>query len=179
MRARCCQIAALCAVLSGCNEMGSQPRYDSSEPSTLFADGKSLQSAPNGTVAQDAPARLAALTTRPAMSMALLERGRERYAIAFVPCHDLAGDGQGTIPARGFPQPPSFHEPRLVAADRGYIVDVITNGHGVMYSYAARVEPADRWAIAAYISALQLARQAPSDSLSAADRDSLGGSNGS
>ncbi|HEV7415537.1 MAG TPA: cytochrome c [Tianweitania sediminis] len=173
-------VALLAGVLlSGCNEMGRQPRYDSSEPSRLFADGKSLQSAPEGTVAQDAPARLAALTTRPPMSAALLQRGRERYAINCVPCHDLAGDGHGTVPARGFPQPPSFHEPRLVAANSAYFVDVITYGHGVMYSYAARVEPADRWAIAAYVRALQLARRAPADALSNADRQALGGGNGS
>lgn len=70
-------------------------------------------------------------------------------------CHGSRGDGDGTVVKRGFPAPPSFHEPRLVAAPPGYVVDVITHGHGIMYSYADRVEPADRWAIAAYVKALQ------------------------
>ena len=69
------------------------------------------------------------------------------------------GDGDGTVVKRGFPAPPSFHIPRLVAAPPAYVVGVITNGHGVMYSYADRVAPADRWAIAAYVKTLQRARQ--------------------
>jgi mono/diheme cytochrome c family protein len=65
------------------------------------------------------------------------------------------------IVARGFPAPPSYHSPRLRAAPAQHLFDVITNGHGVMYSYAARVPPRDRWAIAAYIRALQLSQEAP------------------
>lgn len=149
------------AVLAACDEMDDQPRYDSYERSTLFADGKSLQAPPMGAVAQDDAARRKAYTSRPAMSLPLLERGRERYAIYCVPCHGMAGDGRGTVPARGFPRPPSFHQPRLRNAGAAYIVSVITEGHGVMYSYANRVAPADRWAIAAYIEALQLSQDAP------------------
>lgn len=167
-----------CVLPAGCNEMGRQPRYDSAEPSKLFTDGKSLQAAPDGTVAQDQPALDLALAERPPMSAALLKRGQQRYAIACVPCHDAAGDGHGTVPSRGFSQPPSFHEKRMVDANSRYFVDVITNGHGVMYSYADRVDPADRWAIAAYIRALQISGDAPAEALSAADRTALGGGDG-
>jgi mono/diheme cytochrome c family protein len=88
-------------------------------------------------------------------------------------CHGLAGDGDGIVPARGFPHPPSYAEPRLVAAPPSYIVDVITNGHGVMYPYADRVSPADRWAIAAYIRALQTSLATPAAALPPEDRAKL------
>ncbi|MGE0744821.1 MAG: cytochrome c [Rhodospirillales bacterium] len=159
--------------LAGCDEMGQQPRYDSYERSGLFPDGKSLQAPPEGAVARDDPMLMAALRTRPPMSRALLERGRERYTIYCVPCHDPAGYGRGVVPSRGFPQPPSFHLPRLRDAPAEHFVDVITNGHGVMYAYADRVWPADRWAIAAYIRALQLSQDAAAADLSAAERDVL------
>jgi mono/diheme cytochrome c family protein len=159
--------------LMGCDEMSHQPRYDPEEASALFQDGKSLQAPAEGTVARDDPAWSAALQRRPAMSMALLERGQERYGIYCTPCHDAAGTGQGTIPNRGFPHPPSFHEPRLRDATPDYIVDVITKGHGVMYAYADRVAPADRWAIAAYIRALQLSQAAPVSELNDKDRTQL------
>ena len=146
--------------LTACDEMSHQPRYDSDEASALFKDGKSLQAPAEGTVARDDPAWAAALLQRPAMSMELLQRGQERFGIYCTPCHDAAGYGQGTIPNRGFPNPPSFHQARLRYVTPDYIVDVITNGHGVMYSYADRVPPADRWAIAAYIRALQLSQNA-------------------
>ena len=93
-----------------------------------------------------------------------LTRGRERFEIYCAVCHGATGEGTGMIVQRGFPQPPSFHEQRLRDAPVGHFVDVITNGYGVMYSYASRVSPEDRWAIAAYIRALQLSQHAaPSD----------------
>src|SRR5581483_9555650 len=104
----------------------------------------------------------------------LLQRGRQRYDIYCTPCHDAAGYGNGTIPNRGFPHPPSFHQARLRDVSSDYIVDVITNGHGVMYGYADRVAPADRWAIAAYIRALQLSQQAPVADLNDQERAQLG-----
>ena len=82
-------------------------------------------------------------------------RGRERYGIYCSPCHGLSGHGDGIIVSRGFPAPPSYHSDRLRSADAQHVFDVISNGYGVMYSYAARVEPRDRWAIVAYIRALQ------------------------
>jgi mono/diheme cytochrome c family protein len=163
------------AAVAACDDMDQQPRYDSYEKSSLFADGKSLQAPPYGTVARDDPDAAKPLGDRPAVTRALLERGRQRFAIACTPCHGYAGDGHGTVPARGFPQPPSFHIARLRAAPSAYIVDVITRGHGVMYSYADRVAPPDRWAIAAYIRALQLSQNAPLTALSPAERAKLEG----
>jgi mono/diheme cytochrome c family protein len=89
------------------------------------------------------------------VSEALLERGRERYNVTCLPCHGTNGDGTGIITMRGFPMPPSYHIDRLREVEDGYIFDVITNGFGRMYGYASRVKPEDRWAIAAYIRALQ------------------------
>lgn len=90
----------------------------------------------------------------------VLERGRERFDIYCSPCHGRTGEGNGMIVQRGFPPPPSYHIERLRKAPAGHFVDVITQGYGIMYSYAARVEPADRWAIAAYIRALQRSQDA-------------------
>lgn len=90
----------------------------------------------------------------------VLQRGRERFEIYCAPCHGRTGDGNGMVPQRGFPAPPSYHIDRLRQAPVGHFVDVITHGYGVMYPYAARVEPADRWAIAAYIRVLQLSHDA-------------------
>ncbi|WP_337181020.1 cytochrome c [Shinella sp.] len=160
-------------LLAGCDDMRHQPRYDSDEKSGLFADGKALQAPPEGTVARNAADEQRALTNRPPLTAALLSRGRERFGIYCTPCHDASGTGEGTVPARGFPQPPSFHIDRLRTAPARYFVDVITNGHGVMYSYANRVSPADRWAIAAYIRALQLSQNAAVTDLSENERRRL------
>ncbi len=90
----------------------------------------------------------------------VLERGRERFNIYCSPCHGQTGEGNGMIVQRGFPAPPSYHIDRLRQAPVGHFYDVITQGYGVMYSYAERVEPADRWAIAAYIRVLQQSQNA-------------------
>lgn len=158
-------LLVMALLLAGCDDMSRQPRYDSYERSALFADGKALQAPPDGTIARDQPALDAQLRDRPAMTAALLRRGRERYGIFCTPCHDQAGYGRGTVVMRGFPQPPSFHGERLRSVPSRYIVDVITNGHGAMYAYADRVPPADRWAIAAYIRALQLSQNAPASAV--------------
>lgn len=89
------------------------------------------------------------------ITMALLERGRERFGIYCEPCHSPLGDGDGIIARRGFPHPPSYHTQRLREAPDRHFYDVMTNGYGIMYSYADRVSPEDRWAIVAYIRALQ------------------------
>jgi mono/diheme cytochrome c family protein len=166
-------VALLVLAASSCDEMNHQPRYDYAERSSLFADGKSLQAPPDGTVARDDPQWQAALHDRPSMTAALLGRGRERYGIYCAMCHDAAGYGQGEVPSRGFPAPPSLHIERLRTAPTSYFVDVITNGHGVMYSHADRVAPADRWAIAAYIRALQLSQDAPVAALTGDERAKL------
>ncbi len=85
-----------------------------------------------------------------------IRRGQERFNIYCSPCHGVLADGNGMVVLRGFPQPPSFHSPRLRTAPIGHFVHVMTNGMGVMYSYRDRVDPRDRWAIAGYIRALQL-----------------------
>jgi mono/diheme cytochrome c family protein len=144
------------ALLAACDlSMKDQPRGDPQGAATLWPGGPPRGGSPAGTIAQDQPARDVALATRPALTPALLDRGEERYGIYCTLCHGARGEGDGEIVRRGFPNPPSFHEPRLLAAPPAYVVEVITHGHGIMYSYADRVEPADRWAIAAYVKALQ------------------------
>ncbi|HTE20480.1 MAG TPA: cytochrome c, partial [Armatimonadota bacterium] len=99
------------------------------------------------------------LTTSPLpVTAATLQRGQERYNVFCAPCHSRTGDGEGMIVKRSFPHPPDYATPRLRRAPIGHFYDVITNGYGVMYSYAERVPPTDRWAIAAYIRVLQRAR---------------------
>jgi mono/diheme cytochrome c family protein len=89
------------------------------------------------------------------VTMQLLKRGQERFDIYCEPCHSPVGDGDGMIPRRGFPHPPSYHIARLRQAPDRHFYDVMTNGYGIMYSYADRVTPEDRWSIVAYIRALQ------------------------
>jgi mono/diheme cytochrome c family protein len=148
--------------LGGCADqsMRVQKRYETYGPAALWTDGTEARPLPFGVVAQGDREREQALKVPPEAAAELLQRGHERYDIFCSPCHGLAGDGDGMIVARGFPKPPSYHEARLRAASAQHIVDVISHGYGVMYSYAARVSPRDRWAITAYIRALQLARHA-------------------
>jgi hypothetical protein len=103
----------------------------------------------------------------------LLERGRERFEIYCSVCHGRAGEGNGMIVQRGFPVPPSYHIDRLRQAPVGHFFDVMTQGYGIMYSYAERVKPEDRWAIAAYIRALQLSHNMKLVELPPAEREKL------
>jgi mono/diheme cytochrome c family protein len=107
----------------------------------------------------DSPKPLTATNPLP-MNRQTLERGQQRFDIYCSPCHSIAGDGDGMVPRRGFPNPPSYHIPRLRNAPDAHFYDVITQGYGMMYSYADRVAPSDRWAIVAYIRALQLSQDA-------------------
>lgn len=107
------------------------------------------------------------------ITRAVLARGRERFDIYCSPCHGLTGDGRGMIVQRGFPAPPSYHIDRLRQAPVGHFFDVITRGYGMMFSYASRVAPEDRWAIAAYIRVLQTSQNIPASSLTAAERAQL------
>ncbi len=170
------RIAALvlCVLAAaGCRQnMHDQPKYEPFEASRMFPDGTSARPIPAGTVARGFLREDAGYFTGigpDGMMMArfpvpvtreLLRRGRERYDVFCAPCHDRVGSGRGMIVRRGFTQPPSFHEPRLKAAAPGHFVNVMTLGFGVMPSYAAQVVPADRWAIAAYVQALQLSQEA-------------------
>jgi mono/diheme cytochrome c family protein len=99
----------------------------------------------------------------------LLHRGQQRFDIYCAPCHSRAGDGDGMIARRGFPHPPSYHTDALRNAPDSHFYDVITNGYGAMFPYADRVAPQDRWAIVAYIRALQLSQHAPASELDAQD----------
>lgn len=104
------------------------------------------------------------LTTSPLpVTPALLKRGQERYNIYCTPCHSHLGDGQGMLPKRGFPHPPDYAIQRLRDASVGHFYDVITNGYGVMYSYAHSVQPNDRWAISEYIRVIQASRPVVKD----------------
>ena len=138
-------------------DMADQSKYPAYAPSPLWPDGASARPLVPGTVARGALAREDALRTPPPVTPALLARGRERFDIFCSPCHGFDGTGDGRVVQRGFPQPPSYLSARLRDAPAAHFVDVITNGFGVMYPYADRVAPADRWAIVAYIRALQLA----------------------
>ncbi|HEY6922849.1 MAG TPA: cytochrome c [Steroidobacteraceae bacterium] len=187
-------IACLALSLAGCerglHEMYEQPKYKPLTPTELFADGNSSRPQVAGTIAYSAGALAgsssgrdgdgaATVSTPPGpgnplpITAALLERGRERFNIYCAPCHSMAGDGDGMIARRGFPSPPSYHTDRLRNATDSHFYDVITNGYGVMYSYADRIAPQDRWAIVAYIRALQLSQHAPASALSDADLGKL------
>jgi mono/diheme cytochrome c family protein len=101
----------------------------------------------------------------------LLDRGENRYKIFCTPCHGLQGDGNGMVAMRGMKHPPAYHQARLREAPNGYFYDVITNGFGQMLSYSAQIPPRDRWAIIAYVRALQLSRNAKVSELPASLRE--------
>jgi mono/diheme cytochrome c family protein len=149
-------------VLAGCGDqsMRVQKRYETFAAATVWRDGTSARPLPAGVVAQGDLKRAAAAETPPPLTAALLEHGRERYDVFCSPCHGLNGEGGGMIVERGFPRPPSYHTDRLRTAPGRLIFDVITHGAGAMYSYASRIPPEDRWAIVAYVRALQLSHYA-------------------
>ncbi len=109
----------------------------------------------------------------PPVTLALLQRGQDRFRIFCTPCHSELGDGHGMIVQRGFPAPPSYHIARLREAPVEHFYDVMTNGYGAMYSFAYRIEPVDRWAIAAYIRALQRSQSATVADLTPDQRTAL------
>ncbi len=154
------------SALAGCDQdMADQPRYNPLEPAGQFADGMSARTPVDGAVARDADLSPVPQAFPYPVTLGLLQRGRQRFDIFCSPCHGRTGDGDGMIVQRGFPAPPSYHQDALRNAPDRHFYDVITNGYGAMYSYAARVPPADRWAIVAYIRALQYSRHAPAADL--------------
>jgi mono/diheme cytochrome c family protein len=156
--------------LSGCDNMANQPKrlaYQS-YPDSPGSVGRWQE--PEGTVAREQTPEPAAA---PSVTLALLERGRQRFDIYCSVCHGLTGYGDGQIVQRGFPAPPSYHIDRLRQAPNQHFYDVITHGYGAMFSYAQRVAPADRWAIVAYIRTLQASQNVPAAQLSPAERAQL------
>lgn len=164
----------MCIAVAGCGQnMTDQPKYHEYEPAPLFRNDRVLQAPVPGTVARGALERERAASERPPITPALLARGSERFDVFCAPCHARTGDGNGMIVQRGMPRPPSYHIDRLRAADDRHFFDVITNGYGAMYSYASRVPPRDRWAIVAYIRALQSSQNASLDDVPADERQRL------
>ncbi len=149
-------------LLAGCtrSNMDSQPKYHEYEPGQLFTNGRVLQSPPAGTIARDDAARAEETRQRPALTAPLLARGQEQYDVFCSPCHDRIGSGHGIVVQRGMPEPASLHEQRLRDASDQRLFDVISNGYGAMYAHGDRIRPRDRWAIVAYIRALQLSQHA-------------------
>ena len=179
-------VLALALALAGCGRnMVDQPRVDALQETPFFADGSAQRPLLEGTVSRERGAVEESyfsgqgpdglLTELPIeLTVELLQRGKERYDIYCSVCHGYTGGGDGMIVRRGFPQPTSFHEQRLLDAPVGYYVSVITNGFGRMFSYAARVPAEDRWAIAAYVKALQLSQNATVDDVPEAILRDLG-----
>jgi hypothetical protein len=147
-------------------DMHDGPRLEAMEASAFFPDGRSVRPLVPGTVARGRleedeqlergtlDGQLAATFPFP-IERADLERGRERFEIFCTPCHDATGSGNGRVVQRGFQRPPSLHEQRLRDVPVGHVFDVITRGLGGMYDLADRIEPVDRWRIAAWVRVLQ------------------------
>ena len=143
-------------LIGGCNDMSDQPKSLDNRP----GPGPGERAVPAGTVARGQLEDQALLSQRPPMDANLLARGEERYRIYCTPCHGLTGLGNGRVVQRGFPSPPAFTDQRLRAAPDAYLLKTIAEGHGLMYGYAARVAPVDRWAIVAHVRVLQLSQHA-------------------
>jgi mono/diheme cytochrome c family protein len=181
-------ILLLCAaLLTGCRQdMQDQPKFIPLRPSSFFDDGRSERPLVEGTVARghldaDTAFYTGKVAGKPVdtfpfpITRAVLNRGQERFNIYCAPCHDRLGNGLGMIVRRGFdhPPPPSYHIDRLRQAPDGYLFDVITNGLGAMPDYAAQINPGDRWAIVAYVRALQYSQHASVNDVPADARTEL------
>jgi mono/diheme cytochrome c family protein len=172
-------------LVAGCDNMQHQENVRADEPSKFFADGTSARLPPAHTVAQadlapDDPLGQASLEGAwvqafpVPVTRQLIERGGERYGIYCAECHGADGYGQGIVVRRGFPAPPSFHEARDRAEPAGQVFEAISHGYGIMYGFADRISPRDRWAIVAYIRALQKTQHATLAEVPAAERGRLG-----
>ena len=172
--------------LAACRrDMQDQPKYKNLRGSAFFDDKRSARPVVEDTVARGflhADQRFLTgkgidgqpIATLPMpLTRELLDRGKQRYGIFCTPCHGLTGNGLGVIVQRGLRQPPSFHIDRLRESPVGYFYDVETHGFGAMMDYAAQIPPSDRWAIAAYIRALQLSQRTTIADVPAAARPAL------
>jgi hypothetical protein len=173
------------ATLVACQQkMADQPRYEPLAKSDFFGDERSARPLVEGTVARGHLDTNEALYTGKVngrlmerlpfpITKDVLLRGQERFNIFCSPCHDRIGTGQGMVVKRGFRAPPSFHIDRLRTSPDGHFFDVITHGFGIMPDYAGQVSPKDRWAIVAYIRALQLSQNAKLTDVPEPERRSL------
>ena len=170
--------------LAGCGgtlrqDMANQPRQNPLSPATFFPDDRSARPLIDNTVVRGALAEDDLFVPKESnafplpLTRELLERGKDRYAIFCTPCHGLQGDGMGMVTLRGMKHPPSYHQDRLRNVPNGYLFDVITNGFGAMSGYAAQLAPRDRWAVVAYLRALQVSRNAHVADLPASLREKL------
>jgi hypothetical protein len=164
--------------------MHDQPKYIPLRESTFFTDVRSARPLLEGTVARghlddDSLLHTGKIGNADAtifpfqVDERVLRRGRERFEIYCSPCHGRTGQGDGMIVRRGYRHPPSFHIDRLREAPPGHFFDVVTNGFGAMPDYAAQIAAADRWAVIAYIRALQLSEHAGIGDVPAAERSRL------
>jgi mono/diheme cytochrome c family protein len=181
----CAALVALSLAGAGCRQdMHDQPKIKAYRGSDFFGDGRGMRPIPDGTVARgflqdDDLLYTGKVNGQPVdefpfqVTKAVLDRGHERFNIYCAPCHGRAGLGNGMIVQRGLKPPPSFHEERVRTLTVGYYFDVMTNGFGVMQDYRAQVAPEDRWAIAAYIRALQYSQRASVADVPEAKRASL------
>ncbi len=185
-------LAAAALLLAGCDmlDMYDQPKYRTFEACDFFADGSSARPVVPGTIARGQLREDEAFFTGKRdgqfvdelpsgndleFGEELLQRGRQRFDIFCSNCHGQAGYGDGMIVQRGFRRPPSLHIARLRNMPLGYYFDVMTNGFGAMPPYNLQVDPRDRWAIAAYVRALQLSQNARLDDVPADERRRLEG----
>jgi cytochrome c553 len=173
------------AMTAGCRQdMHNQPKYIPLRHSEFFKDGSSARPLPDDTVARgtlqdDSPfftgknGSVLVDTLPLPLTQQVLDRGENRFDIYCAPCHDRNGTGNGMIVRRGYRQPPSYHIDRLRQAPLGHFFDVMTNGFGAMPDYRAQIAPRDRWAIAAYIRALQYSQNAAATDLTPEERQKL------
>jgi hypothetical protein len=179
-------------LLCGCrSEMYDQARYKPFQASRFFEDGTSARPQVVGTIPRRDPAELGNAPPEHfdtgktsgvlaeklpfPVNRSVLERGQDRFRIFCTPCHGELGNGRGMIVLRGFNPPPSFHSDEIRKKPVGHYFDVMTRGFGTMYSYASRIPAKDRWAIAAYIRALQLSQNALVSELPPVDQGRLKG----
>jgi mono/diheme cytochrome c family protein len=186
--------AVLAAALCACRQdMHDQPKKKPQSANAFFSDGKTARNFVPGTIphdtsddlhgndsrwlAEDAAFYTGKVDGKPVetfplkVDAMLLARGENRFTISCTPCHGRLGNGDGTVVARGMKRPPSWHIERLQKSPPGYFFDVITNCFGAMYDQADRINPKDRWAIVAYLRALQLSQNVKYDELSAQEKE--------
>jgi mono/diheme cytochrome c family protein len=173
-------------LLAGCRQdMQDEPKFVPQRGTTFFADGRSARPQVENTVARNQMDADTYFYTGISngkvgdglpipLTAATLERGQERYNIYCTPCHSRVGNGEGMIVQRGYRPAGNFHTDRLRNAPLGHFFAVMTNGYGAMPDYSAQLTPADRWAVAAYIRALQLSQDAkPGDEAAGAHVEDL------